>query len=191
MMHVVQPAPNRDEIRQSVREAMEAAREAAAEARVQAEAAVQEAGRNGPRTANDMTVRIGSNGIEIVQQNPDGTTTTVPYDPANMIPPQVPEILLISVLGLIGIIMAFPIGRAIARFIDRRGNAPRVPDDVAQRLSAIERAVDTVAVEMERMSEANRYTTRLLAERVAAPDFSAGARGADESMVRRSDAIRG
>ena len=37
--------------------------------------------------------------------------------------------------------------------------------EVAQRLAAIERAVDSVAVEVERISEGQRFTTKLRSER--------------------------
>lgn len=42
--------------------------------------------------------------------------------------------------------------------------APRMEDDRLQRL---EEAVDTIAVEIERMSEAQRFTAKLLLERGA------------------------
>lgn len=131
---------------------------------------------------------------QVIISDETGATTTFAYDAANVIPPQVPVIIGLSFAGLIGIIMAFPIGRAVARFIDRRGTAPRVPADLTDRLAAIEQAIDSVAVEVERMSEANRYTTKLLVERGGSPDFSAGARGAEpvrESYARPSDAARG
>jgi hypothetical protein len=38
-------------------------------------------------------------------------------------------------------------------------------DDIAQRLARIEQAVDATAVEVERISEAQRFTTKLLVER--------------------------
>lgn len=37
--------------------------------------------------------------------------------------------------------------------------------DVQDRMSRIEQAVDAIAIEVERMSEGQRFTTRLLAER--------------------------
>ncbi len=199
------PRTNQEEIRQTIQEAMQAAREAAQEARTEAEMARLEALQEVPAPpvppgGNDFDIRVGPDGLEIVQTSPDGAVTVVPYDANNVIPPQVPEILFISVIGLIGIIMAFPIGRAIARWIDRRGTVSKAPDDVARRLDAIEQSIDTVAIEMEKMSEANRFTTRLLTERVNAPDFSARhdangrepmARDVASSNVQRSDAIRG
>ncbi len=127
----------------------------------------------------DFRVRVSDDGgVTIDQVGPTGELTGVPFDPANMIPPQVPEIIFLSFAGLIGLIMAFPIGRAIARWIDRRNVAAPVSEDVSRRLAAIEQAVDAVAIEVERMSEANRFTTKLLTERVAAPDFAVPARAA-------------
>jgi hypothetical protein len=136
----------------------------------------------------DRLVRFEDGTITI--QNSDGTTQQINFDPNNMIPPQVPDIIAIVMFGLVAIIMAFPIGRAIERWIDRRGQVPPVNEDLARRLAAIEQAVDTVAVEVERMSEANRFTTKLLAERIGAPDFAAGARAGDAAGVPRADTAR-
>jgi len=38
-------------------------------------------------------------------------------------------------------------------------------DDIAQRLGRIEQAVDATAVEVERISEAQRFTTKLLVDK--------------------------
>jgi hypothetical protein len=46
-------------------------------------------------------------------------------------------------------------------------------DDIADRLSRLDASVDTIAVEVERISEAQRFTARVLADRVppaALPD---------------------
>ena len=42
-------------------------------------------------------------------------------------------------------------------------------DDIANRLNRLEGAVDTVAVEVERISEAQRFTAKVLAERSGNP----------------------
>jgi hypothetical protein len=42
-------------------------------------------------------------------------------------------------------------------------------DEISQRLARLDGSVDTVAVEIERISEAQRFTARVLAERAAAP----------------------
>jgi hypothetical protein len=59
----------------------------------------------------------------------------------------------------------------------RRTNAAAVPSaDLLRRLDAISEqvvrvdgSIDTIAVEVERISEAQRFTARVLAERSAAP----------------------
>jgi hypothetical protein len=49
-----------------------------------------------------------------------------------------------------------------------------------QRLARIEQAVDAIALEVERMSEGQRFTTRLLADRMGeANAISPGPRGGD------------
>lgn len=42
-----------------------------------------------------------------------------------------------------------------------------LPKGVDQRLERIEQAVDAIAIEVERISEGQRFTTRLLSERAA------------------------
>lgn len=46
-----------------------------------------------------------------------------------------------------------------------QGDLQRRLDDVSERLNRIETAVDSTALEVERISEGQRFTTRLLAER--------------------------
>jgi hypothetical protein len=45
-------------------------------------------------------------------------------------------------------------------------------DDIADRLNRLEGAVDTVAVEVERISEAQRFTAKVLAERSGNPGIA-------------------
>lgn len=90
------------------------------------------------------------------------------------IPPEVPQILGIMGFTLVCCVVGFPIARAFGRWIDRRGTTPPAPArEVIQRLEAIEQAVESVAVEVERISEGQRFTTRVLSERThePAPDF--------------------
>ena len=42
-------------------------------------------------------------------------------------------------------------------------------DDISERLNHIDGAIDTMAVEVERISEAQRFTARVLAERTSTP----------------------
>jgi hypothetical protein len=50
-------------------------------------------------------------------------------------------------------------------------------DEIVDRLARLENAVDSTAVEVERISEAQRFTARVLAERSATPGLSEKLRG--------------
>jgi hypothetical protein len=53
-----------------------------------------------------------------------------------------------------------------------QGDLQRRLDEVADRLNRIETAVDSTALEVERISEGQRFTTRLLSERSGASAFA-------------------
>ena len=73
------------------------------------------------------------------------------------------------VFGVMGVIL-FPLARAWARRIENRGAAPTsLPADVTARLERIERAVESVALEVERISEGQRFVTKVLADRGDTP----------------------
>lgn len=75
------------------------------------------------------------------------------------------------------------IGRAYVSSLDMRKKRPEpdLPPDVHDRMSRIEQAVDAIAIEVERMSEGQRFTTRLLTERL-------GDGNAAQAVGRRSPA---
>lgn len=58
-----------------------------------------------------------------------------------------------------------PIARAWARRIESGPREPQIPRDVAARLERMEHSIDAIAIEVERISEAQRFTTKLLSER--------------------------
>jgi len=60
--------------------------------------------------------------------------------------------------------IGIPIAKAFARRMDADSRQPRVPNEVAERLERMERAIEAVAIEVERISEGQRFTTRLLSE---------------------------
>ena len=79
------------------------------------------------------------------------------------IPFEVVPITFIITAGLTAI--GVPIARAYARRIDREAGQPRLRSDVDARLERMEQAIDAIAVEVERISEGQRFTTKLLSER--------------------------
>lgn len=58
-----------------------------------------------------------------------------------------------------------PIARAYARRLEREPPQRDLPPDVTARLERMEQALDSIAIEVERISEGQRFTTKLLAER--------------------------
>jgi hypothetical protein len=63
------------------------------------------------------------------------------------------------------IVVGSPLARAYARKLSNQSAQPAIPADMKQRLEHMEQAIDSIAVEVERISEGQRFTTKLLAER--------------------------
>ena len=61
--------------------------------------------------------------------------------------------------------IGWPLARAYAKRMEQGDVAGRVPVEVAARLERMEQAIDSIAVEVERISEGQRFTTKLLSER--------------------------
>ncbi len=72
-------------------------------------------------------------------------------------------IIFVSSIPIIAI--GLPIARAYAERLGRTPVSPTIPLEVAARLERMEQAIDSIAVEVERISEGQRFTTKLLAER--------------------------
>jgi hypothetical protein len=77
--------------------------------------------------------------------------------------------------------IGWPLARAYARRMEQGNVAGRVPSEVTARLERMEQAIDSIAVEVERISEGQRFTTKLLAERTA---VDASQRAASERSGR-------
>jgi hypothetical protein len=77
----------------------------------------------------------------------------------------------IPIVAIVSVFVLMPIAIAFARLIWRRATrgprgAAAVPDHATQqKLDHLQQAVDTIAIEVERISEGQRFTTQLLAER--------------------------
>jgi len=76
-----------------------------------------------------------------------------------------------------------PLAIGFARTLLKRSNRPAPPpaifNETAQRLERVEAAVDTIALEIERISEGQRFVTKLLSESQPAPMLNAGQRSAE------------
>ena len=106
-----------------------------------------------PRT---ITIQ-GRNGAE---------TITLPSDfsAGDVIPPQAVDISIAFFITMALIIIGLPLARAFARRMDRRAVSTQIPNEVSAQLTQLNQAVDAIALEVERISEGQRFTTRLLSE---------------------------
>jgi len=105
------------------------------------------------------------NGNLVLHQG--GNTTTVPWRDA--VPSGVVQIAWAIPATLSILLIWWPLSRAVIRWINRKNvsnnEAAALEARVRDRFETLERNLDTVAVEMERLSEGQRFTNKLLAER--------------------------
>lgn len=83
--------------------------------------------------------------------------------------------------GFFIVLVMMPIAIAFARRLWKKGmhSAPALPPDLGDRLRKIEDAVESVAVEVERIGEGQRFMSRVFTDRAgSAPDPRALAEGA-------------
>ena len=177
----------------AARQAREGTREAAREARIEAQAAAREAqaaareaqaaaqagapGLDIPPAPDRVEVRDGhvlvrderGNIVQEISVPPMG-----PWGPGipGDIPPRAEHVFSMFFVTLAVIAIGIPLARAFGRWLDRRGTRPpALPADVTARLQRIEEAVETVALEVERISEGQRFTSRLMSEMRQAPQL--------------------
>lgn len=76
-------------------------------------------------------------------------------------------VALAAILG--GCATLASVSWAIAHAVGKRRTGPALPDAslarLEQRMERIEQAIDAVAVEVERVSESQRFATKLLSDR--------------------------
>ena len=113
-----------------------------------------------------------------IQPRGEGITIQPPFD--NVIPPGAVDISIAFFVSMAFIIVGLPIARAFARRMDRRGETASA-SEIAPRLDRIEQAVEAIAIEVERVSEGQRYTTKSIAELRGIPIANAGSWSAREA----------
>jgi soluble lytic murein transglycosylase-like protein len=132
----------REQVRQQVQEAQRQAQEA--------QRAAQEAARQ-------------------AAQNPGEPVIAVPPPPPppqlDMMPPQVFDITIFFFITVAVIIIGLPIARALGRRLDRKPYKQAIDPGMSAQLQRIENTVESMSIEIERISEAQRYMARLQTER--------------------------
>jgi hypothetical protein len=91
------------------------------------------------------------------------------------------QVVAISIVAMI--FVAAPLAMGFARTLWKTSNKPAASPaaftETAQRLERLEGAVDSIAIEIERISEGQRFVTKLLSEGQRAPALGAGQRSPD------------
>ena len=97
----------------------------------------------------------------------DGNTKVIPWHDA--VPAGAVQIAWAIPATLSILLIGWPLARAVGGWIRRRSVVTQGTAALEERLrdqfATMERNIDTVAVEMEKLAEAQRFTDRLIAER--------------------------
>jgi hypothetical protein len=143
------PAVSREQLREQIRKTVQDARAAAEEAAKKAEEAQGQ--------------------VIVVPRPPEPPgipSVGFQINPENMIPPQAETISIAFFVMFAAIIIGYPLARAFARRIERGAPvAAQISPEVRDQLEHITQSVDAIAIEVERISEAQRFTTKMLADR--------------------------
>lgn len=174
--------PSPADLETAIQELVTQALQAAAAERAGSQAAAEAARRSAQEAADELREQLGqmrAQGIPVVAQPAP--------PPFEMIPPQAENMFYAFLVTVAFIAVGIPLVRALGRRFDRRP-VPGVAE-LGPRLDRIEQAVEAVAIEVERISENQRYTTKAIAELRGLPSaapqgWPAGAQREPEHVAR-------
>ncbi len=114
---------------------------------------------------NELRASLSAKLFEVTSREPDAPPQPPPDYGLGPITPKVALFLLL------------PLALSGARFLWKRGNRPAavpISPQADARFGQLEQAIDSVAIEIERVAEGQRFVTKLLREGQPIPDFTAG-----------------
>ena len=129
-------------------------------------------------TKNGRVITVHTPGIPLAPIPPlppqepviAGSSTTVPFDPPLDIPQRVENLGYALFLMIAVIAVGKPLARALGSVIERRALKPAMPAEFGARLERIEQGIESVSIEVERISESQRYLLKVQApDRVEIP----------------------
>jgi hypothetical protein len=88
-----------------------------------------------------------------------GSIQADPPRPQDVVPEEV-----FVLTGIFFFVVLFPLTIAYARRIWRRGAPSALPQEIYDRFTRVEQTLDTIAIEVERVGEGQRFLTRMQAE---------------------------
>jgi len=123
--------------------------------------AAQDAARDAQNQARDARNQARDAGAPAFAQF--GTHTVQPNDfPNNVIPPQVVDISIGFFVMCAVMVIGWPLARAFGRRLERGVASPAaIPAAMGEQLQRIEQAVEAMSIEIERISESQRFLTKL------------------------------
>ena len=118
--------------------------------------------------ASDAAREAGSNGVRpaiatLPPHAPGGgfTVQNGGFDPDG-IPPQVVDISIAFFVMCAVIVIGWPIARAFGKRLEHRTEMPAMSTGMSAQLQRIEQTVDAMSIEIERISESQRFMAKLL-----------------------------
>jgi hypothetical protein len=112
----------------------------------------------------DIKQRIG----ELRRESPNPT----PGPAFTLLGPPAPRMFGLSkdeFMGGLTFVLLFPLVLVATRNMWRRGSRPQRLQDESDRFARLQQAVEAVAIEVERIGEAQRFQTKLMTERQSSP----------------------
>ena len=146
------PELSRDQLKQQIREQVRQATSDARQAVTEAQRAAREA-QGLPGQAVPPPVGIPTLGGRGMPWERD-------------IPPRVKDVSIAFFVMFAAVIIGLPIMRAIGKRIERGAPArAQIPAEMQAQIQHLMQSVDAIAIEVERISEGQRFAAKLLAER--------------------------
>lgn len=122
---------------------------------------------------SDMDKQIAAADAQVASAAAIPGAAIEPPPPPRQGPPE--EMFVLS--GIFMVVVLLPLTIAYARRIWRRGGAmvAALPHEIGERFTRLEQSVDSIAVEVERIGEGQRFVTRLFTEQGMPRAVGAGA----------------
>lgn len=149
----------REQIKQSILAAQDAAREAAQAG------ALQDAALHAP--PGTRTIRLNGQNQPVLagpdRAGPPGIVygTGARGGSGGEFPPQIVDISIAFFILCAVMVIGWPLARAFGKRLERRSDVPAVNAGTSEQLNRIEQAVEAMAIEVERISESQRFIAKL------------------------------
>ena len=111
-----------------------------------------------------QSLREAEAALRAVQQQTRDVPFVYTAQPPNdrpVIPGEAVDIAIGFFVTCAVIIVGWPISRALGRRFERRGAQPTLESGMSEQLQRIEQSVEAIAIEVERISESQRFLAKL------------------------------